>query len=45
VAPDGTGAFTIRSGAEDVACPGATVQPGMTLRWPPESPPVTARGG
>jgi hypothetical protein len=38
VAPDGTGAFTVTSGAENVRCPDGDFRNGFTLRWPPDDP-------
>jgi len=38
VAADGTGAFTVTSGAENVRCPDGPFREGFTLRWPPEHP-------
>ena len=38
--PDGTGAFRVVRGADQVACPrDEEVRTGMTLRWPPDTPP------
>ena len=41
VAADGTGAFIVTAGAENVHCPGAEFREGFTLRWPAAHQPRT----
>ncbi len=38
VAADGTGAYTVTSGAGNVRCPDGRFREGDTLRWPPNHP-------
>lgn len=42
VRPDGSGAYVIVDGANEVACPQVEADEGMTLRWPADSPPRRA---